>query len=187
MNWRFRIQAAQIAERYDWGRFVEIVDVGGGDGTVLAEILAAHPGVRGTVLDLPPTTSAAAERFAAAGLSERTSVVPGSFFDPLPAGADAYLLSDIVHDWDDAHASRILAGCARAVAARGTVVVIEPVLGRGVGTGMDLFMLMCFGGRERTVDELVRLAEGCGLAMHASVEVADGRTLLEFELAPDCA
>jgi hypothetical protein len=60
------------------------------------------------VLDLPPTASAAAARFAAAGLGERASAVPGSFFDPLPTGADAYLLSDVVHDWDDAHASRIV-------------------------------------------------------------------------------
>ena len=185
MNRRFRVQAAQIAERYNWGRFVEIVDVGGGDGTVLAAILEAHPEVRGRVLDLPPTVAAAAERFAAAGLRERAAVVSGSFFDPMPTGGDAYVLSDILHDWDDAHARAILTRCAQAADLNGSVVVIEPLLGQGVDTSMDLFMLMCFGGQERTVDELTRLAADCELVLRESVQVADGRTLLEFGLSPD--
>jgi hypothetical protein len=91
-------------------------------------------------------------------------------------GADAYLLSDILHDWNDDHARKILAGCRRAAAPNGSVVVIEPVRGRGADTAMDLFMLMCFGGRERTVDELARLATDCGLMLHDSGPVAEGRT-----------
>jgi 2,7-dihydroxy-5-methyl-1-naphthoate 7-O-methyltransferase len=178
MNWRFRVQAAQIAERFDWSRFSEILDVGGGDGMVLEAILHAHPGLRGRVLDLAPTATAARDRFAAAGLDDRASAVSGSFLDPLPVGADVYLLSDILHDWDDDHARRILTGCRRAAAPDGTVVVIESA--GAAGTAMDLFMLMCFGGRERTVDELAKLAAGCGLALHASGPVADGRTVLEF-------
>jgi hypothetical protein len=181
MNWRFQVQAAQIAERFDWGRFSEIVDVGGGDGMVLAAILQAHPGLHGRVLDLPPTAAAAADRFAAAGLDGRAGAVPGSFFDPLPAGADAYLLSDILHDWDDEHARKILTGCRSAAAPDGTVVVVESA--GAAGTAMDLFMLMCFGGRERTVDELAALAAECGLVLRGSGPVADGRTVLEF--SPD--
>ena len=184
MKWRFRVQAAQIAERFDWSRFCEVVDVGGGDGTVLAAILHAHPGLRGRVLDLSPTAAAAADRFAATGLDDRAAAVAGSFFDPLPVGADAYLLSDILHDWDDDNARKILAGCRRAAAPEGAVVVIEPVRGQGADTAMDLFMLMCFGGRERTVDELAGLAADCGLMLHGSGPVADGRTALEFGVAP---
>ncbi|WNV85749.1 methyltransferase [Umezawaea sp. Da 62-37] len=180
MRWRFRTQAPQIAERFDWSRFPDVLDVGGGEGTVLAAILRAHPGVRGRVLDLAPSAAAAVERFAEAGLGDRAGAVPGSFFDPLPAGADAYLLSDILHDWDDDHARAILTGCARAAAPHGTVVVIEAVRGQGSDTAMDLFMLMCFNGRERSADELVDLAAGCGLALRASGPVADGRTALEF-------
>ncbi|GAA1354283.1 hypothetical protein GCM10009660_54930 [Catellatospora bangladeshensis] len=183
MEWRFRAQAAQIAERFDWGRFREVVDVGGGDGAVLAAVLRAHPGLRGRVVDLPPTAAAADDRFAAAGVGDRAGAVAGSFFDPLPAGADAYLLSDVLHDWDDDRARRILAGCRRAAAPNGVVVVVEPVRGRGVGTAMDLFMLMCFGGRERTVDELTALAADCGLVLRGSGPVADGRTVLEFGVA----
>jgi hypothetical protein len=184
MNWRFRVQAAQIAERFDWSRFSEILDVGGGDGNVLTAIMHAHPDLRGRVLDLSPTATAAADRFAAAGLDDRAGAVSGSFFDPLPAGADAYLLCDILHDWDDDHARTILTGCRRAAAPNGTVVVIEPVRGQGAGTAMDLFMLMCFGGRERTVDELAGLAADCGLVLHGSGPVAEGRTALEFGVAP---
>ena len=183
MNWRFRVQAAQIAERFDWGRFSEIVDVGGGDGMVLAAILHTHPGVRGQVVDLPPTATAASERFASAGLRDRASAVSGSFFDPLPEGADAYLLSDILHDWDDDHARKILAGCRRAAGPDGTVVVIESA--GAAGTAMDLFMLMCFAGRERTVDELAELATECGLVLRGTAPVADGRTVLEFGSGPE--
>ncbi|EIV92324.1 methyltransferase [Frankia sp. QA3] len=184
MNWRFQVQAPQIAERFDWTRFSEILDVGGGDGTVLAAILRTHPDLRGRVLDLSPTATAANDNFVAAGLDDRASAVSGSFFDPLPVGADVYLLSDILHDWDDDHARKILAGCRQAAAPNGTVVVIEPVLGQGASTAIDLFMLMCFGGEERTVDEVARLAADCGLVLRYSGPVADRRTALEFGVAP---
>ncbi|ALE76901.1 methyltransferase (plasmid) [Pseudonocardia sp. EC080625-04] len=185
MNWRFRKQAPQIAERFDWSRFSKILDVGGGDGIVLDAILRAHPGVRGQVLDLKPTADAAARRFAAAGLEGRASAVPGSFFNPLPTGADVYLLSDIVHDWDDDHARQILVRCRDAAADDAAIVLIEPVRGHGASTGIDLFMLLCFGGRERTVDELTRLAAEAGLETLNVAPVADGRMALEFAIAPD--
>lgn len=180
MNWRFQAQAPQIAARFDWRRFPEILDVGGGDGVLLEAILKAHPGVRGRVLDLPAAIPAAAERFAAAGLTDRAGAVPGSFLDPLPAGAGAYVLSDILHNWDDDHARDILTGCRRAATPNGAVVVIEAMRGAAVGTEMDLFMLMCFGGRERTVEELAALATECGLTLLETTAVAEGRTALEF-------
>lgn len=183
MNWRYQTLAPQIAARFDWGRFTEILDVGGGDGTLLAAILVAHPGVRGRVVDLPPTNAGATARFAAAGLDDRASAIPGSFLDPLPAGADVYLLSDILHDWDDEHASAILDNCRRAAAPGGSVLVVEPVRGQWARTAMDLFMLMCFGGRERTVEELTALAAGVGLAPRMSGPVAEGRFALEFTVA----
>ena len=180
MNWRFQAQATQIAERIDWSRFPEILDVGGGDGTVLTAILRAHPEVRGRVLDVAPTAAAATERFAAAGLGDRAGAVPGSFFDPLPVGADAYLLSDILHDWDDEHARRILSECREAAAPDGVVVVIEALRGQGSDTAFDLFLLMCFAGHERTVDELAAVAAECGLELRGSRPVTDERTAMEF-------
>ncbi|WP_103349957.1 methyltransferase [Amycolatopsis sp. CA-128772] len=180
MNWRFREQAPLIARNFDWSRFPDIVDVGGGDGPLLVEILRAHPAVRGRILDLPPTAAAAGERLKAAGLDDRASAVPGSFFDPLPTGADAYLLSDILHDWDDEHARKILAGCRRAAAPDTTVILIEPVRGHGADTAIDLFMLMCFGSKERTIEELTELATESGLSLRSATPVTNGRWALEF-------
>ena len=184
MSWRFRVQAAQIAERFDWGRFADVLDVGGGNGTMLEAVLRTHENVRGTVLDVAPSAAAATKRFVAAGLDDRAGAVTGSFFDALPTGHDAYVLSDILHDWDDEHAHAILAACAHAAGRDGTVVVIEPIIGHGAGTGIDLFMLMCCDGRERTIGELTELGRRCGLELHGSVAVADERTALEFRAAP---
>lgn len=86
MNWRFQAQAPQIAERFDWSRFTEVLDVGGGDGIVLAEILRAHPGLRGRVLDLEPTSAAAADRFAAAGFGDRAAPFPAASSTRCPPG-----------------------------------------------------------------------------------------------------
>ena len=184
MTWRYQVQAPQIAARFDWSRFGDIVDVGGGDGLVLATILQAHPNLRGRLVDLAPSAAAAHDRFAAAGLDDRASAVPGSFFDPLPTGADAYLLSDILHDWDDDHARKILTRCRQAAAPNGTVLVIETGGGPEAGTAIDLFMLMCFGGDERSADELAALAADCGLVLHSSAPVAHGRMIFEFTVAP---
>jgi len=177
MAWRFQAQRPQIAERFDWSRFPRIVDLGGGDGNLLTAILLAHPTVRGDVLDYGDSATAAVRRFAAAGLSDRAGAISGSFFDPLPAGADAYVLCDILHDWDDDSVRKILTACRNT---SGAVIVIEAVRGLGVGTAMDLSMLMCFGGRERTIDELSALAAECGLRLRAATPVAHDRTALEF-------
>jgi hypothetical protein len=181
MAWRFTDHANQIAANFPWDRFTSVIDAGGGDGNLLCAILSAHPGVRGTVIDLAPTTAPALARFAAAGVSDRGNAMSGSFFDPLPAGADAYVLSDILHDWDDDHVRAILSRCRDAAGVAGAIVVIEPLLGHA-GTAIDLFMLMCFGGRERTADQLAALAAECGLTLRGTIPVSEGRTALEFSV-----
>ena len=180
MRWRFQTQAPQIARRHDWSRHRRILDVGGGEGTVLAAILAAHPSVSGQVLDLAPTATAADARFAEVGLGERAGAMAGSFFDPLPMGFDAYLLCDILHDWDDEHARLILTRCRKAAGTTGIVLVIESAGEADVSTGIDLFMLMCFGGGERPVETLTALAADAGLHLRTHHPVSQGRTLLEF-------
>ncbi|QUQ62658.1 methyltransferase [Kutzneria sp. CA-103260] len=177
MAWRFTSQLPQVAERFDWSRFPRIVDLGGGDGNLLTAILLAHPSVRGEVLDYGDSAAAAQARFVAAGVADRAGAISGSFFDPLPPGADAYVLCDILHDWDDDSVSKILTACHHT---SGTVIVIEAVRGLGSGTAMDLSMLMCFGGRERTIDQLAALAADCGLQLRATTTVAHDRTALEF-------
>lgn len=183
MSARATDSAPAIANGYDWASVGHVVDVGGGDGTLLVVILSAHPKLRGTVLDLPGAASLAERKLAAAGLAERCQVVAGSFFDPLPAGADVYLLSRVIHDWDDAGARAILRRCAEAAGAGGVVLLAETPIDDSdpeAGTEVDLRMLTYFAGRERTVEQLRALGVDAGLTPGAVTEVAEYVTFLEF-------
>lgn len=176
---------AGIADAYDWAALGHVVDVGGGNGSLLSALLAAHPGLQGTVVDLPRPAARARQQLREKGLAHRADVVPGSFFDPLPAGAGGYLLSAIIHDWDDDAAVKILGGCADAVAADGVVLVIEAVGANGepLSTEMDLRMLALNGGRERGLSELGALAGQAGLAVRG-VHPVGGRSVVSIvELA----
>ncbi|MGW4482626.1 methyltransferase [Amycolatopsis sp. NPDC004368] len=183
MTLRLHEQIPQLVTGFGWSRFPTIVDVGGGRGDVLAAILTAHPTLHGHLLDLPPTAAEARRTFCTHGLDERVEVTAGSFFDPLPPGADAYLLVDILHDWDDAHAHQILARCAEAAAPAGRVLVVEPVTGHHENTESALAMLTIFGGRERRLDEFRALAAPHGLVVDSVTDLTSQRCLLE--LRPD--
>jgi hypothetical protein len=161
---------------YDWAAARWVVDVGGGNGNLLAGILQGNPEVRGTVVDLAGPADAARRKFAAIGLSARASVATGSFFERLPAGAGAYVLSNVIHDWPDAEATTILSRCAEAAGSSGAVLVFEGLLESGEevapSTDFDLFMLACCGGRQRTLPELETLAAAAGLRMIATTPVS---------------
>jgi hypothetical protein len=182
MTHRFREQIPQIVAGYNWDRFSTIVDVGGGHGTLLAAILAAHPQIRGHLVDLEPTATEANRTFTAHHVDDRAHATAVSFFDPLPPGADAYLLCDILHDWDDEHAHQILSRCVEAAHPTGRVLVIEPVGGRRDNTEFDLAMLVIFGGRERRIDEFRTLASAHGLVLDTVTDLTEQRRLLEFRL-----
>jgi SAM-dependent methyltransferase len=183
MTQRLREQVPQIVAGFDWSRFATVVDVGGGAGSLLAAILAAHPRLRGHLVDLEPTAVEARRTFGAHGLDDRTDVTAGSFFDPLPAGADVYLLVDILHNWDDEHANRILARCVEAAGPTGRVLVVEPVGGLRASTEMDLVMLALYGGRERRLDEFRALGAAQGLVLGTVTPLPEQRCILEFQLA----
>jgi hypothetical protein len=185
MGSRLRFEAPEIVAGYDWGQLGHIVDVGGGDGTLLAAILTAHPGLRGTLVDLDGPAAAARSTLAAAGLASRCDVVAGSFFESLPAGHDAYLLSAVLHNWDDEHALAILRRCVEAAAgSAGRVLVIEELLEgateSGLRTEMDLRMLAYMGGRERTLADLASLAERTGLSVAAVHRATRYRTIIDL-------
>ncbi|KOT94425.1 methyltransferase [Streptomyces sp. NRRL F-5755] len=176
--------AEAVVPAFDWGTLGRIVDVGGGNGTLLAALLSAYPGMRGTVFDQPETVRAARATLAAAGLADRGDAVAGDFFGALPSGADGYVLSAILHDWDDDAAHTILRRCAEAAGAHGRVLVVERVGadGESVHTGMDLRMLVYFGARERGVAELTELAAGAGLRV-AGVHQAGDLAVVEMVAA----
>ncbi|MFI9237374.1 methyltransferase [Streptomyces sp. NPDC053079] len=157
--------APAVAAAYDWAPLEHVVDVGGGNGSLLTALLLRCPRLRGTVLDLPDAAPAAERAFADAGVAPRAAFVAGSFFDPLPPGAPAYVLSAVLHNWGDDDARAILRRCAEAAGHEGRVLVIEKSApaGGAPGTEEDLRMLAYFGARERGSDEIRRLAATAGL------------------------
>jgi O-methyltransferase domain len=173
--------APAIVAAYDWGSLGHVVDVGGGNGTLLAALLRAHPTLRGTVVELPGAADAARKALTAAGLADHAEVIAGSFFDSLPPGAGGYLLCAILHNWDDQAARAILRRCAHAAGAHDKVLVVEKIGadGESVQTGMDLRGLAYFGGRERGVAELAALAAACGLSV-AAVHPAESLSIVEL-------
>jgi O-methyltransferase len=179
---------ADVAERspgivtgYDWGSLGHVVDVGGGDGSLLIALLSEYPNLRGTVVDLPSAAETARKALTAAGLAHRGDVVAGSFFDPLPPGAGGYVLSLIIHDWADDEARAILRRCAEAAGADGSVFVIETIGDDGDAphTGMDLRMLVVYGAKERGVAELAALGADVGLRL-AGVHRAGPSVIVEL-------
>ena len=145
-----------------WDAVRTVVDVGGGTGVLLAEILRTRPWVRGTLVDLPGTVARAAATFTAAGVADRVDAIGQSFFDPLPAGADVYLLKKVLNDWPDAETEAILRRCAEAARPRGQVVVISGVLPDGAQARLEIEMLL-LGGRSDTLDEFRERARRAGL------------------------
>ncbi len=166
----------------DWGGTRHVVDVGGGTGALLIALLQAHPHLRGTLVDLPPTATSAERAVVEAGLSTRCDIIAGSFFDPLPAGADVYLLTSIVHDWNDTDAIAILRQCAQAAGSDGRILLGELVAtgdeDRQIFTQMDLRMLVYLGGRERTLEGFTALTQAAGLKI-TSVTPAEWGSLID--------
>jgi 2,7-dihydroxy-5-methyl-1-naphthoate 7-O-methyltransferase len=174
---------AAVADGYDWTTAQHVADIGGGTGTLIAEVLRRNPRLRGTLADLPETAARARQYLAGLGLDGRCEVVGQSFFDPLPAGADTYLLSRVIHDWDDAAASAILRRCAEAAGSTGRVLVIEshgtPGGDPGAFAEMNLRMLVLTGGRERTVDDYSALAASAGLQVTAVRGITERYVIIE--------
>ncbi len=182
MGARLAAEAPVIAGAYDWGALRRVVDVGGGTGSLLIALLHAHPHLRGTVVDLAGPAAAAERAIGAAGLADRADVVAGSFFESLPAGAGGYVLSAVIHDWDDADAARILGRCAEAAGPDGAVLVVESVASDGAespSTEMDLRMLTYLRGRERSLNQLTDLAATLGLRV-TSVTPARYSSIIEL-------
>jgi O-methyltransferase domain len=173
-----------IVQAYDFTPFSTVVDVGGGRGGLLAAILAAHPHLQGVLFDKPAVVVGAEEVMSSAQVVGRCKVVSGDFLDSVPEGGDAYLLSNVIHNWDDDHAVQILGRCRAAMANTGCVLLAELVLPEGTAPSMaklaDLGMLiMTSGGRERTEAEYRRLCERAGLRLTRIVPGTDLVSLLE--------
>jgi SAM-dependent methyltransferase len=168
-----------LVDPADWTGVRSVVDVGGGTGWLLAGILRAYPHVRGTLVDLPRAVAQAGATFEAAGVADRATVVGQSFFDPLPGGADVYVLKNVLADWPDAEAVAILRRCSEAARPNGRVVAFT---GAGPGDQADpeLLMLVLVGGKGRTLDEFLELGRQASLVMTANGKQPTGRKIAEF-------
>lgn len=157
-------------------RFETLVDVGGGDGTLIAAALRAEPGLEGVLFDLPIGLEDAPATLAAAGVAERCRLASGDFFASVPGGADAYVLKQVLHDWDDERAVSILRNVRAAIAPGGRLLVLERVLPELAGPDdapsllIDVLMLVVTGGRERTEREFGDLLTAAGFELAAVSE-----------------
>jgi 2,7-dihydroxy-5-methyl-1-naphthoate 7-O-methyltransferase len=162
-----------------WDSVETVVDVGGGTGTLLAEILRVNPEIRGILVDLPRTVARSATVFRAAGVDERTRAVGQSFFDPLPSG-DLYILRSVLADWADREATTILSRCAEAARPNaGRVVVLSGVSPDPGGTAGDLLEMVMLGGKHRTFAEFNELARMAHLDVVAAECKPSGRFVIE--------
>ncbi len=168
-----RLVIDSLVAAYDFGRFGTIVDVGGGNGALLAVLLAEYPNLRGVLFDQPHVVQGV-------DLGPRCEVVGGSFFEAVPDGGDAYVLKWIIHDWEDQESTAILRTIRRT---GGTVLVIERLLGPPnedpVAKLSDINMLVGAGGRERALEEFAALFEAAGYRLAGSTSSASGMHVLE--------
>ena len=182
------LSEASIMAAYDFSPFSTIVDVGGGHGRLLAGILAATPTAHGVLYDLPQVVVGAPALLRQRGIDARVRIEGGSFFDSIPAGGDAYVIKQVIHDWADEQAIAILQTvCAAAEKADATVLLVEIVMPThdrdSVGKWVDLEMLLGVSGRERTVEEYRTLLRQAGLRMTRVVPTASPLSVVEARRA----
>ncbi|MDE2126127.1 MAG: hydroxyneurosporene methyltransferase [Armatimonadetes bacterium] len=152
-----------------WEGVHTVVDVGGGTGVFLAELLRVHPALTGTLVDLPRTVARAEAAFGSAGVAARVSTIGQSFFDPLPGGADLYLLKNVINDWPDAEAVAILTRCAEAARPRGRVIILAGIDAYEASRPLSPEMVLA-GGKHRTLTELQTIAGRAGLEVLAAAQ-----------------
>jgi hypothetical protein len=159
-----------IAAAYKFSGIRTLVDVGGGNGSLLATILKANPKLKGVLFDLPSVSTRAKQNrhVTAKGIAERCTLESGDFFEAVPKGGDAYIMKRTLHDWDDERCAKILANCCAAMSEKGRVLVVESVIPPGNdpdrGKLLDMQMLI-IGGRERTKREFATIFGEAGLKL----------------------
>jgi SAM-dependent methyltransferase len=179
--------ADELVRVYDFSGVRVVADVGGAHGVLLRAVLRANPAADGILVDLPHVIATAGGAMVEAGLSERCRLVSGDFFESLPEGADLHMLKQVLHDWDDERATRLLQNCHRALTPGGKLLVVEMVIPSdnrpSPAQAMDLNMLVLLGGRERSAEDFRRLFEAAGFRLeqviptHSPFSVIEGAAL----------
>jgi hypothetical protein len=187
-SWSVPTVAAALA-KYDFSGIRVLVDVAGGHGHVLTAVLRQYPAMRGILFDLDHVIAGAASLIEASGVRDRVETAPGDFFEAVPPGGDAYIMKNIIHDWDDDRAIAILTNIRTAFADRrdGRVVLLEAVIPPGnqpdFGKLIDLEMMLMPGGRERTAEEFASLFDRAGFELARIVPTDSPLSVVEARIA----
>lgn len=181
MHEHSRVERDAIVAAYDFGRAARLVDIGGGDGTLLATLLAAYPRLSGVLFDLPHVVER--NRIAATQLAERCEIVGGDIFGDLPTGGDLYLMKSVMHGWSDADALAILRGCRQAIRPEGRLLLIERVIPEGdvphASKAFDFAMLVMAGGQERKSEEYTALLAEAGFRVDRVIPTDSALSIVE--------
>ena len=172
-----------IVDAYDFSDIDTLIDVGGGYGALMAEILMANPLMKGTVAELPSVVPGAKEWIRARGIENRCDVAECDFFNFIPAGNDAYLMSHILHDWSDEQCRVILRNCHKAMKPNTKLLVIEMIVPPGntpsIAKLLDLEMFVITGGSERTEVEFKALIESSGFTLSRIISTNESISVIE--------
>ena len=171
-----------LPDRFDFGPFTHVVDVAGGDGTLIDTVLARRDSLHATLFEQPPVLEQARANLAAHVGTERVDFVAGDFFESVPTGGDLYILCRILHNWDDDEAHRIIEQCRAAMSSGGRLMVIERVVDTDqpddLSTGFDIHMMVMTGGRERTLAEYSDLLQRNGFELEQRIPLPLGMCAL---------
>jgi hypothetical protein len=176
-----------MLEAYSFAEFGTLVDVGGGNGSLISAVLRATPGLKGVLFDLPHVVERAKANLQAPDVAGRCTAIPGSFFESVPAGYDAYMMRHIIHDWDDEKSLTILRHCRKAIKPTGKLLLIEAVIPPGNDPSwskfLDLNMLLIPGGQERTESEYRQLLASAGFQLTRIVPTSTEISVVESKPA----
>jgi ubiquinone/menaquinone biosynthesis C-methylase UbiE len=176
-----------FVEAYDFSSINRLADVAGGHGLLLAGVLKANPHLRGVLFDLPFVIEGAGKLLEQEGVSDRVELVSGNFFESVPAGADAYMMKHIIHDWDDESSIKILKNIRSVMSENGKVLIVEMVVPEGnephPSKSLDVLMLVMEGGKERTKGEYRKLLEVSGFRLTRVIPTKSPYSVVEGERA----
>jgi SAM-dependent methyltransferase len=187
MNEVYHGDGERLAEGFDFGRFGSVLDVGGGLGHVIAEILSTHSNVKGGLYDLSAVADAAEKFLAERKLSDRCYIGRGDFFESVPDGYDAYFLKSVIHDWNDELSIKILKNCRNAMPANGRLLIAEQTVSSSddlyPDRYADLEMMVLVGGKERSREDFEKLLGSSGFEL-VDCHAVDGTSFSIIEGKP---
>jgi len=172
-----------IVDAYDFSGINTLTDVGGGLGVLMAEILIANPLMNGVVAEIPSVIQKARKIIQSKGLEERCNAVECDFFKSVPPGSDAYLMSNILHDWSDEQCHIILRNCHKAMKPESKLLIVEMIVPSGnqpsIAKLLDLEMLVTTGGCERTEKEFAIVLKTSGFKLSRTIDTKESVSIIE--------